>query len=278
MNPRNSSVRSAGWAALLVVAAVMLGCGGGSSGTTTGPVVTTFTPASPIVDGSLAMRAGNSAGSTITIKVSATQIPSFFGAAFYVTYNPSVLRFNGMDSAGSFLLAGVSASDVVFLADNATPGTVKVVASRLDPTTAPAVPVTTTAVMGGGAAFFAALALLPTLREMPEPTRSAIRSAVADRWRPVLSASIGLLLLSGIANFVLFQGPAHAGQALYLALFGVKVLAALGVFFLASALMGRSEALQPVRDNGALWTKVNAGLVLLVLLISGVLRTLPPNP
>jgi hypothetical protein len=134
------------------------------------------------------------------------------------------------------------------------------------------------AVMGGGAAFFAALALLPTLREMPEPTRSAIRSAVADRWRPVLSASIGLLLLSGIANFVLFQGPAHAGQALYLALFGVKVLAALGVFFLASALMGRSEALQPVRDNGALWTKVNAGLVLLVLLISGVLRTLPPNP
>ena len=145
MNPRNSSVRSAGWAALLVVAAVMLGCGGGSSGTTTGPVVTTFTPASPIVDGSLAMRAGTSAGSTITIKVSATQIPSFFGAAFYVTYNPSVLRFNGMDSAGSFLLAGVSASDVVFLADNATPGTVKVVASRLDPTTAPAVPVTTTA-------------------------------------------------------------------------------------------------------------------------------------
>src|SRR5262249_46007580 len=111
-----------------------------------------------------------------------------------------------------------------------------------------------------------------------EATRSAIRKGVADRWRPVLSASIGLLLLSGLANFVLFQRPAHAGQTLYLTLFGLKVLAALGVFFLASALMGRSEALQPLRDNGAFWTKVNAGLVLLVVLISGLLRALPPNP
>ena len=133
------------------------------------------------------------------------------------------------------------------------------------------------AVVAGGASIHAALALLPTLGEMPEDTRKAVRAKLADRWRPVLMASIALLFLSGLTNFVMFQGPAHAGQPLYHALFGVKVLAALGVFFIASALSGRSAALQPLRDNAAFWTKLNACLILLVLLISGVLRNVPPG-
>ena len=132
------------------------------------------------------------------------------------------------------------------------------------------------AVVGGGAAFYLALALVPTLREMPEEARASLRSALADRFRPILTGSIALLFLSGVANFAMFQGPAHAGQPLYHALFGLKVLAAFAVFFLASALAGRSAALQSFRTNASLWSKVNAGLVLLVVLISGVLRSLPP--
>jgi uncharacterized membrane protein len=131
------------------------------------------------------------------------------------------------------------------------------------------------AVVAGGAAVFGRFALLPALQTLPEAERMRLKETIDRRWRIVVMMCITLLLVSGLANFVLYQAPAHKGQALYHALFGIKFMAALGVFFLASALSGRSAALARIRANARFWAGVTAFLVLAILLISGVLRSIP---
>jgi uncharacterized membrane protein len=131
------------------------------------------------------------------------------------------------------------------------------------------------AVIAGGATIFVRLALLPALASLPEAERVRVKGEIDRRWRIVVMACITLLLLSGIANFVLYQAPVHKGQPLYHALFGVKFLAAMVVFFLASALTGRSAALAQIRANARFWAGVAATLVIAIVLISAVLRSIP---
>ena len=131
------------------------------------------------------------------------------------------------------------------------------------------------AVAAGGATLFALVALMPVLGEMPEPARRELRAAVAARWRIPFIACTTLLLLSGLANFILFQAPVHRGQPLYHALFGIKFLAALVVFFLAAALSGRSKALASIRAKSKLFAGIAATLVVVIVLISAVLRNIP---
>ena len=131
------------------------------------------------------------------------------------------------------------------------------------------------AVAAGGATIFVRIALLPALATMPEADRLRVREAIDRRWRIVVMACITLLFVSGIANFVLYQAPVHKGQSLYHALFGVKFVAAMIVFFLASALSGRSGALAPIRANARFYAGIAAVLVLAIILISNVLRSIP---
>lgn len=132
------------------------------------------------------------------------------------------------------------------------------------------------AVVAGGATIFVRIALLPALAALPDGERGRVKEAIDRRWRVVVMACIALLLVSGIANFVLYQAPVHKGQSLYHALFGIKFLAALIVFFLASALSGRSPALAPIRANSRFYVGVAATAVIVILLLSGVLRSIPP--
>ncbi len=131
------------------------------------------------------------------------------------------------------------------------------------------------AVVAGGATIFVRLALLPGLASLPEAQRVSVKDAIDRRWRIVVMACVTLLFVSGIANFVRYQAPAHKGQALYHALFGVKFLAAMIVFFLASALSGRSAALASIRANARVWAGVAASLVIAIVMISAVLRSIP---
>jgi len=132
------------------------------------------------------------------------------------------------------------------------------------------------AVTAGGAAIFAVIALHPALSTLPDADRLRLKDAIDSRWRIVVMAAVTLLLVSGLAGFVLYQAPVHKGQPLYHALFGVKFLAAMVVFFLASALTGRSAALAAIRSNARFWGSLAAILVVAILLISAVLRNIPP--
>ena len=131
------------------------------------------------------------------------------------------------------------------------------------------------AVVAGGATIFARIALLPALAVLPDAERARVKETIDRRWRVVVMVCVTLLLVSGILNFVLYQAPVHKGQSLYHALFGIKFLAAIIVFFLASALSGRSAALAPIRANARFFVGAAALLVIVILLISGVLRSIP---
>jgi uncharacterized membrane protein len=131
------------------------------------------------------------------------------------------------------------------------------------------------AVVAGGATIFAKFALIPALQTLPEAERLRFKEVIDRRWRVVVMACIGLLLASGVANFFLYQADAHRGQVLYQALFGVKFLLAMAVFFLASVLSGRAEAFAAMRARAGFWAGVTATLVALIVLISGILRSIP---
>ena len=60
----------------------------------------------------------------------------------------------------------------------------------------------------------------------------------------------------------------------YHLLFAVKFVAAMGVFFLASALTGKSPAFASLRNRPGIWLSLVAGLGVLVILISGILKNL----
>jgi uncharacterized membrane protein len=128
------------------------------------------------------------------------------------------------------------------------------------------------AVAAGGGTLFARLAFLPAIEESLSPDqRLSLHASVRRRWSKVVMASIAFLLISGLINFInlvkLYDLP-----KLYHPLFGVKFLLALAVFFIASVLAGRSSLADKFRQNARKWLTINAVLVVLIVLISGVLR------
>lgn len=129
-----------------------------------------------------------------------------------------------------------------------------------------------------GGAFFAWWVLLPTVAEtLDDEQADKLRSAVAGRWRRVVHICIGLILVSGLFNVyrsivVLGKPPA------YHFLFLPKLLAALGIFFLASALVGRSEAFANLRRDAKKWLGVIIALAAVIVVISGIMKNIPDQP
>jgi len=139
------------------------------------------------------------------------------------------------------------------------------------------------AIVAMGGLFFARFALVPALSEIDATTRDRIHDAIRRRWLPWVIGSITVLLASGLANFFLFNGRVKtegwAGDqwmrdTSYHALFGAKFLLALVAFYFASALVGRGEGTQWVRNDRAKWLSVTLGLTLAVVMLSGWMRQL----
>jgi len=73
----------------------------------------------------------------------------------------------------------------------------------------------------------------------------------------------------------------HEGDGLYHGLIGTKMLLAFAIFFIASALVGRSAKLQAMRDNRAFWLKTIVLMAAVIVAISGFVKVrgsaVPPN-
>jgi uncharacterized membrane protein len=143
------------------------------------------------------------------------------------------------------------------------------------------------AVVAMGGLVFARFALVPALSEIDAATRDRIHDAIRRRWLPWVIGAITVLLASGLANFLLFNGRVKAEgwadgswmrQTSYHALFGAKFLLAMVAFYFASALVGRGEGTQWVRNDRAKWLSVTLGLMLGVVLLSGWMRQLHTGP
>ncbi len=126
-----------------------------------------------------------------------------------------------------------------------------------------------------GGALFAFLVLRPWLATLPEDQRQRVQQSLRARWAAVIFTGIALLLITGLVNIMRInaQLPPDVRKT-YHPLLGIKVLVALGVFFLASALAGKSEAFEKLRAH---WGRTLGVVVLLgvvVVLISGYLRVM----
>jgi uncharacterized membrane protein len=140
-----------------------------------------------------------------------------------------------------------------------------------------------------GGTIFLRFALVPSVGVLPESERESLHAKVRRRWAILIMASITFLLISGFINFFVFirgtkaEVPAwdewrKSYYGLYNALWGMKVIIGLVIFFIASGLAGRGKATQTMRDNPKLWLTVNLVLALIVVAMSNVLRYTHTGP
>ena len=130
-----------------------------------------------------------------------------------------------------------------------------------------------------GGPFFVRFALLPAAaKELDEAAQKRLRAAVNKRWSKVVYALIALFILTGLYNFLVtarWRGLSPADRQLYHMIFGIKMMAAFSIFFLASALAGKSESLAAIRKRGKTFLGVLLVLAAVVLACSTMLRYLP---
>ena len=133
-----------------------------------------------------------------------------------------------------------------------------------------------TAIVVLGGSVFMRFILMPAAAELPDAEHEALRERVMARWKRFVMIGIGLFLVSGFYNYLVVALPNHKGDKLYHPLIGTKILLALGVFFLASALTGRAAAFEGIRKNSKKWLLVMIALAAAVVAISGVLKIACP--
>ena len=143
------------------------------------------------------------------------------------------------------------------------------------------------AIVAMGALVFARFGLVPALGDFDSATRERIHDSIRRRWLPWVIGAITVLLASGLANFLIFNGRVKAEgwadggwmrQTSYHALFGAKFLLAMVAFYFASGLVGRGAGTQWMRNDRAKWLSVTLGIMLAVVLLSGWMRQLHTGP
>ncbi|SMP75764.1 hypothetical protein SAMN06265222_1204 [Neorhodopirellula lusitana] len=130
--------------------------------------------------------------------------------------------------------------------------------------------VATAIILVGGSTFILCV-LLPSAKQLSDDAHQQLATAINGRWKKFVHGGIALFLISGFYNY--FRAiPNHKGDGLYHGLLGAKMLVAFVVFFLAAALVGRSEKLAGIRANKAKWLKVVVLLAAIIVSVSGFLK------
>jgi uncharacterized membrane protein len=128
-------------------------------------------------------------------------------------------------------------------------------------------------VLLGGSTFIRFI-LLPEAERLPTEQHDQLRQGILVRWKRFVMAGITLLLVTGFYNYL----SRESFPPRYHMLMGIKILLALGVFFLGSALTGRSAGLAAIRQNARTWLLVLIVLATLVVAIAGYLKVaMPPE-
>ena len=133
--------------------------------------------------------------------------------------------------------------------------------------------VATAIVLVGGSVFVRYLLMPAATATLSQADHDALRARLMSAWKRVVHGGIALFLLSGGINYGrVIAEKTHKGDALYHALLGTKIILALVVFFIASALVGKSAKFEGLRKNARLWMSVNVLLAAIIVAISGFLK------
>lgn len=134
----------------------------------------------------------------------------------------------------------------------------------------------TTAIVLVGGTVFSAFVLLPSANMLSKESHDLLAAEVKSRWKPYVHLGILLFLVSGFYNYFRAMGL-HKGDGLYHGLIGTKMLLAFAIFFIASALVGRSSKLQSMRENRAFWLKAMVLMAAVIVAISGFAKVRGPK-
>src|SRR5688572_1524952 len=134
-----------------------------------------------------------------------------------------------------------------------------------------------------GGTMFRLFALVPAMNELSPEARQQLGSSLRSRWSRVVMLSSGLLIVSGLVNFMLtvtrFDIPKTAFPgSMYHMLFGIKFLLALVVFVLAALLTGRTALAERLRRNERFWLTLNMVLAIILVCLGGVLKFADRRP
>jgi uncharacterized membrane protein len=135
--------------------------------------------------------------------------------------------------------------------------------------------VATAIVLVGGSIFIRYVLMPAATASLSDDVHAQLRAQVMNRWKRFVHLGIGLLLTTGLINFGRKIALLHAAgikDPVYHGVMGLKILLALVIFFIASALVGKSARMEPIRKNARYWITVNIILGLIVVAISGFLR------
>ena len=124
-----------------------------------------------------------------------------------------------------------------------------------------------------GGAMFMRFGLLPAATEsLDDSPRQKLREAGRGRWARFVHGAIGLLLVTGLVNFVRLAQSSDLPAMPYHAIFGTKFILALIVFFVATVVVGKSPAFQRARENLSGWLSGLIALIVIIVLLSGILN------
>jgi hypothetical protein len=133
------------------------------------------------------------------------------------------------------------------------------------------------AITAVGGTIFARFVVTPALDELPPDRRGPLHAALRARWSKIVPVAIGFLLASGLYN-ILVTSIQYSVPRWYNPLFGVKFLLALVIFAVASLLIGKTPLADQMRRNARFWLNLNILLAVLVVCLSGILRTAEKTP
>ncbi len=129
------------------------------------------------------------------------------------------------------------------------------------------------AIVAIGGAVFMRFALLPAASStLDEDAHERLREAIRARWARFVHISIVLLLVTGGLNFGLLAIPPKIQAIPYHPIFGLKLVSALFLFFVASALVGRGEGTAEIRADRRKWLSILLAMAAGIILLSGVLN------
>lgn len=137
-----------------------------------------------------------------------------------------------------------------------------------------------TAIVAVGGTVFMRFVLIPAATATLSPAdHEQLRARLMSVWKRIVHTAILLFLLSGAVNYgrVIVQRT-HKGDPLYHGLMGTKILLAFAIFFIASALVGKSAKFAAIRGNARKWLAINVILAGVIVIISSTLRFLPERP
>jgi uncharacterized membrane protein len=128
-----------------------------------------------------------------------------------------------------------------------------------------------TAITLVGGTIFMWLVLLPSANRLSQDAHDQLAGEVKGRWKRFVHVGILLFLVSGFYNYFRAM-PLHKGDGLYHGLVGTKMILAFVIFFIASALVGRSAKLERMRQNKAFWLRTAVLLAAVIVAISGYVK------